>query len=67
MLNVVFAGGAYGRNVSESDWQLGKDFKMLPNGPYFSIRDQERLKQDLYTEVLFYNVDSIAPEFSFKL
>lgn len=67
MLNTLFATGAYGRQVSESDWQLGKDFKIMPYGTYFSVRDSERLKQDLYTEILFYNKDTKSPEFSVKL
>ena len=40
---------AYGRkyNTDEDmlkDWKEGKDFKIVPNGPYASIRDIDRMK-----------------------
>lgn len=40
---------AYGRKYDslthmKADWDVGKDFKIGPNGPYCSIRDIEYLK-----------------------
>jgi hypothetical protein len=42
-------GGAYGRRYSHwqdalKDWQAGKDFRILPFGPYCSIRDLVKMQ-----------------------
>jgi hypothetical protein len=44
---------AYGRTFSIDDWNRGEDFKII-DGPYFSIRDIERLSQD-YVGLIFYD------------
>jgi hypothetical protein len=44
---------AYGRTFSIDDWNRGEDFKII-DGPYFSIRDIERLSQD-YVGLVFYD------------
>lgn len=36
---LLFATGAYGREANAADWNEGKDFKVHPDGPYFSNRD----------------------------
>lgn len=50
--NPLIAVGAYGRIANAKDWKDGKDFA-IRLGPYFSIRDTERLKKE-YTHVRFY-------------
>lgn len=50
---ILYAIGAYGREAKRSDWAEGKDFKVVHNGPYFSIKDIDRLKLNGYTEVQF--------------
>lgn len=52
--NVLVAHGAYDRDVKLSDWQAGKDFKIV-GGPYFSIRDVAQLKDYGTTEIHFMN------------
>lgn len=42
---MVCLTGAYGREAAESDWNNGKDFKIV-SGPYCSIRDSEAIKTD---------------------
>lgn len=46
-MDTVHVIGAYGRtyNTQEAvkgDWAAGKDFKIMYDGPYISIRDAER-------------------------
>lgn len=48
--------GAYGRRyatteAAERDFHDGKDFKVLGNGPYMSIRDAMKCKEDGYAEI----------------
>lgn len=50
---ILYAVGAYGREAQRSDWAAGRDFKVAHTGPYFSIRDIDRLKLEGYTEVQF--------------
>ena len=42
---ILYLTGAYGREATEQDWKLGKDFKIVA-GPYCSIRDCEAIKAD---------------------
>ena len=42
---MLYLTGAYGREATESDWDTGKDFKIV-SGPYCSIRDCEAIKAD---------------------
>lgn len=49
---ILYAMGAYGREARRSDWAAGKDFKIV-GGPYFSIRDIDKLKIDGYTGIYF--------------
>ena len=44
-INILYLTGAYGREATESDWRIGKDFKIV-SGPYCSIRDCEAMKAD---------------------
>lgn len=51
----LHAGPAYGRIYRTSadllkDWNDGKDFK-VHGGPYFSIRDVEKLKTEGFTSI----------------
>ncbi len=51
----LVATPAYGRilgdiNMAKNAWDWGQDFKIV-DGPYFSIRDLERIKKD-YTGLL---------------
>jgi len=50
---VMNATGAYGRKANLTDYVNGRNFKVI-NGPYFSIRDEGRLRKDGYTEIRFY-------------
>ena len=50
---VINAMGAYGRKAKLADYVNGRDFKLV-DGPYFSIRDEDRLRKDGYTEIRFY-------------
>jgi len=50
---VMNATGAYGRKAKLTDYVDGRDFKLV-NGPYFSIRDEDRLRKEGYTEIRFY-------------
>ena len=43
--DILYLTGAYGREAAESDWDNGKDFKIV-SGPYCSIRDSEAIKAD---------------------
>lgn len=49
---ILDACGAYGRQPKLRDWFKGLDFKII-TGPYFSIRDIEKLKSDGWTEIRF--------------
>lgn len=56
MPKILEVMGAYGRRYTttesaERDFHDGKDFKVTGNGPYMSIRDLKRLKDDGYIEV----------------
>jgi hypothetical protein len=42
---ILYLTGAYGREAVESDWDNGKDMKIV-SGPYCSIRDCEAIKID---------------------
>jgi hypothetical protein len=35
----MFATGAYGRSAKIEDWMEGLDFRVYPDGPYFSTSD----------------------------
>ena len=37
------------------DWLNGKDFQIAGFGPYFSIRDKDRLKSDGIWDIRFYD------------
>jgi len=50
---ILQAIGAYGRKANLTDYVKGRDFKVL-NGPYFSTRDEDRLRKEGYTEIRFY-------------
>lgn len=50
---ILYAVGAYGREARRDDWAAGKDFAIAYGGPYFSIRDIDKLKIDGYTEIHF--------------
>jgi hypothetical protein len=50
---ILFCCGAYGRKATSEDWLAGKDFKVIPGGPYFSLRDRKLLKKDGYKTVHF--------------
>ena len=50
MYKVIPAYGRYNTSTYESiakDWKNGKDFQFL-NGPYFSIRDFDKIKKENY-------------------
>ena len=48
---MVCLTGAYGREAVESDWDNGKDFKIV-SGPYCSIRDSAAIKADNGDDIL---------------
>lgn len=51
---ILYAVGAYGREARRDDWAAGKDFFAIAyDGPYFSIRDIDKLKIGGYTEIHF--------------
>lgn len=50
----LYAIGAYGRKVRFSDWEAGKDFQ-IDGGPYFSIRDCEKIKEAGWERIVFYD------------
>lgn len=54
---VLFASGAYGRHPTLADWEGGKDFKAYQprwkGGPYFSIRDVDRIYAEGYRTIAF--------------
>ena len=54
-MQTLHATGAYGRKPSMDDWLDGKDFRVANFGPYFSIRDVERMKSDGTYDVKFYD------------
>lgn len=62
---VLLVEGAYGRAVSLKDWQAGKDFR-IHAGPYFSIRDVDKLKEEGYTRIDFFGKDGFV-EFTVEL
>ncbi len=66
MENVFLAIGAYGRTANKEDWAAGKDFKMW-NGPYFSVRDTAKLRDDGYTAIWFMADGDRSPLFSVDL
>ena len=43
--DILYLTGAYGREAIESDWDNGKDFKIV-SGPYCSIRNCAAIKAD---------------------
>ena len=47
-----FATGAYGRAAKLEDWLAGKDFKFF-HGPYFSIRDKDKIREGGCTRIEF--------------
>lgn len=52
----ILCTGAYGRSYTTveaclKDWNDGKDFQ-ISGGPYFSIRDSEKIKADNWAMVL---------------
>jgi hypothetical protein len=49
---ILEACGAHGRQANITDWRAGKDFKIL-GGPYFSIRDLQKIKNDGYKYIRF--------------
>jgi len=58
---------AYGRNYVASDdainsWKAGADFKIV-GGPYLSIRDAEKLKEDGYDRIYLH----FNKEFSYRI
>lgn len=56
---VLFADGAYGRKPTVKDWEGGKDFHAYHptgdwvGGPYFSIRDAEKIYALGYRKIVF--------------
>lgn len=66
MDDYVFATGAYGHEASGPDWLAGKDFKIV-NGPYFSIRDVEKLKENGIYSIYFQNVKREFTRFAVDL
>lgn len=54
-MKTLHATGAYGRKPSMDDWLEGKDFRVANFGPYFSIRDTDRLKADGVYDLKFYD------------
>jgi len=54
-MQTLHAIGAYGRKPSMDDWLNGKDFQIAGFGPYFSIRDKDRLKSDGIWDIRFYD------------
>lgn len=56
-MNFVMAKAAYGRQPSATDWLSGKDFRIANGGPYFSIRDADRLQSDGVETVHFLDRD----------
>ena len=46
--------GAYGREATQADWDAGKDFQIV-SGPYCSVRDLKRIKDDGYEMIVAYN------------
>lgn len=48
----MYVVGAYGRQACMKDWQDGKDFRIW-NGPYLSVRDLPRIRQNGYEKILF--------------
>lgn len=54
----LYASAAYGRRPSIRDWQNGKDFfavnpQRWNGGPYFSIRDVQRIYDLGYRKIIF--------------
>lgn len=60
--------GAYGRRYKTAEealraWNDGKDFKMY-DGPYCSVRDVAKLREDGYTELrICYDSDKFITEY----
>jgi hypothetical protein len=57
---VIRAEGAYGTLYHEgvavlAYWNAGKDFRVIFDGPYFSNRDSNRMRQDGFRYVDIYN------------
>ena len=52
---VAYCRGAYGREVSLSDYQAGKDFRLC-YGPYFSIRDENQMRTSKIETLVFLNM-----------
>lgn len=65
---ILHAIGAYGRLANKEDWAKGKDFQVV-NGPYFSVRDTNKIRDDGYTEIQFHKIWSgtMQPLFSVDL
>lgn len=61
-LDILDCCGAYGRKADYNDWLKGLDFKVI-DGPYFSIRDCNALR-DYCHELHFYKP---GPEIAFKI
>lgn len=49
----LIAVGAYGRPTRQKDWDDGKDFRIYPDGPYFSNRDVKKLKLRGFSSIEF--------------
>jgi hypothetical protein len=61
-MKILHAQGAYGRIADIHDWINGKDFRVW-NGPYFSIRDIDKLIEDGYYRIDFYRPFGTKPIF----
>lgn len=64
---VLYASSAYGRRPSAKDWQAGKDFMAInppvwDGGPYFSIRDAERIYEWGYRKIIIGGVEGFDIE-----
>jgi hypothetical protein len=65
-MKTLHAVGAYGREASQADWEAGKDFRVI-DGPYFSKRSLDLLREDGYTHILFWDFRLIGQVFEVTL
>lgn len=54
MSRILYASGTQGRQFNLRDWNAGEEFRIVPEGGYFSIKDVDLLGVNGYTEIRFY-------------
>ena len=65
-MKVLNAIGAYGRTATKEDWAAGKDFQVYM-GPYFSVRDTNKIRDHGYTTIHFLSTGTKQPLFTVDL